>query len=146
MQCANIFFILSIGFAPAALACSDLSEDHYMTRMKIISPEKSFEVSTSEGIISSKFELEDWKAASVRCCRIYLPSPQHQKLVMYYDGQTAAEWLSSDSDTLTADEEYILENDFTIDLTDSNGLSSTSNEAPAAQVECSIARYVPSQN
>ncbi|KAK3887888.1 hypothetical protein Pcinc_008038 [Petrolisthes cinctipes] len=92
MQCANIFFILSIGFAPAALACSEASADQSMTRMKIISPEKSFEVSTSEGIIRNKFELKEGEAASVMCPCIHLPHLEHQRLVI--------------SDELTGDELY----------------------------------------
>ncbi|KAK3888382.1 hypothetical protein Pcinc_007511 [Petrolisthes cinctipes] len=136
MQCANIFFILSIGFAPAALACSDLSADQYETRMKIISPEMSYKESTSKGIISYEFEQGDWKAASVRCCRIYLPNPQHQTLVIY-DEDTKVELYSSDSETFKADEEYILEKGFTIDLTESESVPSDQRQA-RAQVECHV--------
>ncbi|KAK3887891.1 hypothetical protein Pcinc_008041 [Petrolisthes cinctipes] len=145
MQCANIFFILSIGFAPAALACSEASADQSMTRMKIISPENSFEVSTSEGIIRNKFELKEGKAASVMCPCIHLPHPEHQRLVIS-DELTGDELYSSDSESFMADEEYIiLENDFTIVLTESEESYSDPQQA-RPQVECSIARHVPGQN
>ncbi|KAK4309932.1 hypothetical protein Pmani_018461 [Petrolisthes manimaculis] len=134
MQCANIFFILSIGFASAALAVGN----PFTTSMKIISPGiKSFEVLTSEGIISNKFELGDWRGASVMCSHIDLPNLLHQRLVIS-DWNTNEELFSVDSGTLLANEAYVIEEDFTIDLTDTNELL-WNEQRP--QVECIIEQY-----
>ncbi|KAK4300175.1 hypothetical protein Pmani_027603 [Petrolisthes manimaculis] len=144
MQCANIFFILSIGFASAALAISQIAEQ-FVTKMKIISPGMPFEVSTSEGIISNKFELEEGEAASVRCPHIYLPRPRYQRLVIS-DGQTYDELYSSDSDIFMAEEEYIFEEDFSIELIESEPYMLLDHERAARpQVECIIERSPASQ-
>ncbi|KAK4317366.1 hypothetical protein Pmani_011528 [Petrolisthes manimaculis] len=137
MQCANIFFILSIGFASAALAVGN----PFTTRMKIISPDIPFQVSTSEGIISTKFEKGNWAAASVICSRIEIPHPQYQRAIII-DEQTAAELHTTDSDPITfnQNEEYIMIDDFSIEIIESKPM----NTRP--QMECTIAGIPTSQN
>ncbi|KAK4327820.1 hypothetical protein Pmani_001718 [Petrolisthes manimaculis] len=107
MQCVNIFFILSIGFASAALAVGN----PFLFYIE---------------------QLGDLEAASVRCSRLYLPNPEHQRVAII-DVQTQMELYSSASGTLHIFEDFIMKADFTINLIESD------KQDARPQVECIIA-------
>ncbi|KAK4319766.1 hypothetical protein Pmani_009318 [Petrolisthes manimaculis] len=83
----------------------------------------------------------NWAAASVICSRIEIPHPQYQRAIII-DEQTAAELHTTDSTPITfkQNEEYILIDDFSIEIIESMPM----NTRP--QMECTIAGIPTSQN
>ncbi|KAK3877609.1 hypothetical protein Pcinc_017687 [Petrolisthes cinctipes] len=140
MQCANIFFILSIGFAPAVLAVGQ-SGTPFGANMKIISQEMSYSVSTGEGIIRNKFELEKGEAANVNCPLIQLRGrPQDYELVIS-DELTGDELYSTRQGNLKENMDYSLRNAFAISLITKSDRPLP--QAAAPKVKCLVTRMAP---
>ncbi|KAK3881743.1 hypothetical protein Pcinc_013826 [Petrolisthes cinctipes] len=152
MQCAIVFFILSIGFVPAALAMIQ-SEAQFNSVIQFEPPENHLEISSSKlyeegGYGNYRFEimLLEGEAVSMICSQIYLPEPHEQQLAIY-DMETQDMMYSTASDNINEDESLLFYNNFNIDLIASSQPyeDQQSSAAEAPHVECSLSRFEPNR-
>ncbi|KAK4317368.1 hypothetical protein Pmani_011530 [Petrolisthes manimaculis] len=152
MQCAIVFFILSIGFVPAALAVIP-SEAHFRSTIRFEPPANHLEISSSKlyeegGLANYRFEimLLEGEAVSMRCPHIYLSEPHEQQLAIY-NMETQAMMHSTANDNMNEDESLLFYENVIIDLIASSQpyKDQLSPAAEALYVECSLTRFNPNR-